>query len=78
MRGEVDFLLNDGMPLPALEVLKLVAPSMRVGAAVVTDNAGVFKADYREYVAWARDARNGFASTMLPFRSGAEYSVKLR
>jgi predicted O-methyltransferase YrrM len=75
--GEVDFMLNDGSPLPALDVLKLVAPALRPGAVVVTDNVGVFKADYRDYVAYVRDPRHGFASMTMPFRSGAEYSVRL-
>ena len=74
--GEVDFMLNDGMPLRALDVLKLVAPAMRAGAVVVTDNVGVFKADYRDYVAWVRDPSHGFASMSIPFRSGTEYSVR--
>ncbi|MGK3996554.1 O-methyltransferase [Sorangium sp. So ce1024] len=74
--GEVDFMLNDGMPLRALDVLKLVAPALRPGAVVVTDNVGVFKADYRDYVAYVRDPRHGFASMTVPFRSGTEYSVR--
>jgi predicted O-methyltransferase YrrM len=75
--GEVDFMLNDGSPLPALDVLKLVAPALRPGAVVVTDNVGIFKADYRDYVAYVRNPRHGFASMTMPFRSGAEYSVRL-
>ncbi|WP_437533192.1 class I SAM-dependent methyltransferase [Sorangium sp. So ce726] len=74
--GEVDFMLNDGFPLRALDVLKLVAPALRLGAVVVTDNVGVFKADYRDYVAYVRDPRHGFASMTVPFRSGTEYSVR--
>ncbi|WP_437782408.1 O-methyltransferase [Sorangium sp. So ce1097] len=74
--GEVDFMLNDGMPLRALDVLKLVAPALRPGAVVVTDNVGVFRADYRDYVAYVRDPRHGFASMTVPFRSGTEYSVR--
>jgi predicted O-methyltransferase YrrM len=74
--GEVDFMLNDGFPQRALDVLKLVAPALRAGAVVVTDNVGVFKADYRDYVAYVRDARHGFASMTVPFRSGTEYSVR--
>ncbi|WP_437591364.1 O-methyltransferase [Sorangium sp. So ce1000] len=74
--GEVDFMLNDGFPLRALDVLKLVAPALRPGAVVVTDNVGVFKADYRDYVAYVRDPRHGFASMTVPFRSGTEYSVR--
>ncbi|MBN8468897.1 class I SAM-dependent methyltransferase [Corallococcus exiguus] len=74
--GEVDFMLNDGFPVRALDVLKLVAPALRPGAVVVTDNVGVFKADYRDYVTWVRDPRHGFASMTVPFRSGTEYSVR--
>ncbi|NNB85002.1 methyltransferase [Corallococcus sp. AB032C] len=74
--GEVDFMLNDGFPVRALDVLKLVAPALRPGAVVVTDNVGVFKADYRDYVTWVRDPRHGFASMTIPFRSGTEYSVR--
>ena len=74
--GEVDFMLNDGFPLRALDVLKLVAPALRPGAVVVTDNVGIFKADYRDYVAYLRDPRHGFASMTIPFRSGTEYSVR--
>ncbi|WP_437572117.1 O-methyltransferase [Sorangium sp. So ce542] len=74
--GEVDFMLNDGFPLRALDVLKLVAPALRPGAVVVTDNVGVFRADYRDYVAYVRDPRHGFASMTVPFRSGTEYSVR--
>lgn len=57
-------------------MLKLVAPALRLGAVVVTDNVGVFKADYRDYVAYVRDPRHGFASMTVPFRSGTEYSVR--
>lgn len=74
--GEVDFMLNDGFPLRALDVLKIVAPAMRTGAVVVTDNVGAFRGDYRDYVAYVHDPRNGFASMSLPFRSGTEYSVR--
>jgi predicted O-methyltransferase YrrM len=74
--GQVDFMLNDGFPLRALDVLKLVAPALRPGAVVLTDNVGVFRADYRDYVAYLRDPKNGFASMSIPFRSGTEYSVR--
>ena len=74
--GEVDFMLNDGFPLRALDVLKVVAPAMRPGAVVITDNVGVFKADYRDYVTYVREPRNGFASMTVPFRVGTEYSVR--
>ena len=74
--GKVDFMLNDGFPLRALDVLKIVAPALRPGAAIVTDNVGLFKADYRDYVTYVRDPEHGFSSMTLPFRSGTEYSVR--
>ncbi len=74
--GPVDFLLNDGFPLYALDVLKLVAPKMRTGAVVVTDNVGMFKGDHVEYLAYVRDPTNGFASGNLAFKEDCELSVR--
>lgn len=73
---DVDLLLNDGFPMLALDIVKLVAPRMREGAVVLTDNVGMFKANYRDYLAFIRDPRNGFCSASIPFRSGTEYSVR--
>ncbi|PCC74976.1 Predicted O-methyltransferase YrrM [Nannocystis exedens] len=74
--GEVDFFLNDGFPMLALDILKLVAPHMRRGAVVLTDNVGHFRGNYREYVAYLREPRNGFQSMTMPIRAGTEYSVR--
>ncbi|MCY0994437.1 class I SAM-dependent methyltransferase [Nannocystis sp. ILAH1] len=76
IEGEVDFFLNDGFPMLALDILKLVAPRLRQGAVVLTDNVGHFRGNYREYVAYLRDPRNGFRSMTVPFRAGTEYSVR--
>ncbi|MEM9489466.1 MAG: class I SAM-dependent methyltransferase, partial [Myxococcota bacterium] len=74
--GDVDMLLNDGFTNLALDIVKLIAPQMRDGAVVITDNVGTFKANYRDYVAFMRDPRNGFNSVLVPFKSGTEYSVR--
>jgi predicted O-methyltransferase YrrM len=74
--GPVDLLLNDGFPEAALDVLKLVAPALRPGAVVITDNVGVMRGDYAGYVAWVRDPANGFVSVRVPFRAGTEMSVR--
>ena len=74
--GPVDFLLNDGFPAAALDVLRLVTPALRPGAVVITDNVGAMRADYAEYLAWLRDPANGFVSVELPFRAGTEMSVR--
>ncbi|MEM7100018.1 MAG: class I SAM-dependent methyltransferase [Pseudomonadota bacterium] len=73
----VDFLLNDGFPMLALDVLKLMTPNIRVGGIVMTDNVGTFKANYQDYVSFVRDPDNGYLSTLLPYKSGTEYSVKV-
>lgn len=74
--GEIDLLLNDGFPIFALDIVKLLAPRMRAGAVVITDNVGNFKANYREYLEYMHDPKNGFASVNVPYRSGTEYSVR--
>ncbi|KAI8809181.1 putative O-methyltransferase [Cladochytrium replicatum] len=73
----VDLLLNDGFPDAALDVLKIVAPKMRPGAVILTDNVGPFKPNYASYLEWVRNPENGFQSISLPFRGGTEYSVKM-
>jgi predicted O-methyltransferase YrrM len=72
----VDFLLNDGFPRYALEVLKLVAPKMRDGAVVFTDNVGMFKGDHVDYLAYVRDPRNGFCSGKLVLKEICALSVR--
>ncbi len=78
VEGPVDLLLNDGFPMLALEILKLVAPKMREGAVAVTYNVEVFKADYVDYITYVREPANGFRSMLVPFQDGLEYSVRMR
>jgi predicted O-methyltransferase YrrM len=73
----VDFMLNDGFPPSQLPVLRLVAPRLRVGAVVVTDNVGAFWANATAYLDWVRDPANGFASAMLEMKQGTELSVRV-
>jgi len=58
-------------------VLQLVTPRLRQGAVVVTDNVGLFPADYAEYTAWLRDPANGFCSSRLAMNEGTELSVRV-
>lgn len=74
---EVDMLLCDGFPPAMLPVLKIVAPRMREGAVVVSDNVGAFWADHDDFLAWVRDPANGFQSSMLKLNEGTELSVKV-
>jgi len=75
--GPVDLLLNDGFPPAMLPVLQLVAPHLRPGAIVVSDNVGAFWADHRAYLAWLRDPANGFQSALLAMNEGTELSVRV-
>lgn len=74
--ADIDFLLNDGFPMLALDIVKLLAPRMRSGAVVLTDDVGGLAGNFRDYVAWLRDPANGFESTLLPLKGGSEYSVR--
>jgi predicted O-methyltransferase YrrM len=74
--GPVDLLLNDGFPDAALGVHRLVAPAMRPGALVITDNVGLMPDEYAPYLAWLRDPANGFISVPVPFHGGTEMSVR--
>ncbi len=78
LSGPVDLFLNDGFPRAALDVLRVVTAQMRDGAVVVTDNVGLFPADYAAYVAWLRDPANGFVSGPLRMNEGTEMSVRVR
>jgi predicted O-methyltransferase YrrM len=78
LEGPVDFLLNDGFPQYALEVLKLCAPKLRAGAVVFADNVGMFKGDHADYLAYVRDPRNGFCSGSLELKEVCELSVRVR
>ncbi len=77
LEGPVDLLLCDGFPPAMLPVAKLVAPHIRPGGVVVSDNVGAFWADHTAFLGWIRDRANGFESTMLAMNEGTELSVKL-
>jgi len=73
----VDFLLNDGFSRFALPVLQHVAPHMRRGAVVVSDNVAIFPADHADYVEWVRNPANGFLSQRIALDRGTEFSVRV-
>jgi predicted O-methyltransferase YrrM len=77
LEGPIDFMLNDGFPPYALPVLELVAPRLRPGAVVVTDNVGAFRGDHAAYLEYVRNPANGFCSTLLAMNEGTEFSVRV-
>lgn len=74
--SDIDFLLNDGFPMLALDIVRLLAPRMRPGGVILTDDVGGLAGNFRDYVAWLRNPANGFESTLLPLKGGSEYSVR--
>ncbi|WP_273453049.1 O-methyltransferase [Nevskia ramosa] len=74
--GPIDFVLIDGFPDLALEVLQLLTPKLRCGAIVVADNLGTFKSALAGYAAHVRDPANGFTSLTLPWKGGTEFSIR--
>lgn len=73
---DIDFVLNDGFPMRALDIVKLLAPRMRPGGVVLTDDVGGFRGNYKDYLAYMRDRANGFDSMLIPLKGGTEYSVR--
>ena len=74
--GPVDFMLVDiwEVALPALE---RVAPQLRPGAIVATDNTGAFADSYRDYFEFLNDPKNRFRTLTLPYHGGLELSVRV-
>lgn len=74
--SDIDFVHNDGFPMRALDIVKLLAPRIRPGGVVLTDDVGGFRGNYKGYLAYMRDRVNGFDSMLIPLKSGTEYSVR--
>jgi len=74
--GPVDFFFNDGFPPLALQVTQIIAPLIRKGGIIFSDNVDMFKADYSDYLNYLRDQRNGFKSMLVGFSDPCEFSVK--
>jgi hypothetical protein len=51
--------------------MKLIAPQIRRGGLVMSDNGE------EDYLAYARDPANGFVSMSLPLKGSTELSVKV-
>ena len=74
--GPVDFMLVDIWIAMARPALELVAPHLRPGAIVVSDNTEQYRADYADYFAFIADPANRFRTMTLPFGGGFELSVR--
>lgn len=72
----IDLCLMDGFPPFSLEVFKLIAPKLRRGAIVISDDIPMNRELLAGYFAYLRDPQNGFRSVYLPLGDGTEISVK--
>jgi len=75
--GPVDLVLVDGWKDLYLPIIKMLAPRLRPGAVVLSDNIHTFKRTLAPYVAYMEDIKNGFQSVTLPLSDGLQYSVRL-
>jgi len=75
--GEVDLVLMDGWKDLYLPIIKILAPHIRAGGVVLSDNIRTFKKTLAPYVAYMEDPANGFQSVTLPLGDGMQYSVRL-
>lgn len=74
--GEVDMVLMDGWKNLYLPIIKILAPHLRPGAVVLSDNINTFKRTLAPYVAYMRSLTNGFQSVTIPLGEGLLYSVR--
>ena len=74
--GPVDFLLVDIWHV-ALDALELVAPALRPGAVVVTDNTIASAEGYAPYFEFLNDPANKLRTMTLPFTGGLEFTVRV-
>jgi predicted O-methyltransferase YrrM len=77
LEGPVDFLLLDIWTPLARPVLERVAPHLRAGAIVATDNTVKRRQEYGALLAYLGDPASGFITQTLPFDGGFEISVKV-
>ena len=75
--GEIDVLFLDGWKELYLDVLDLVWPNLRPGAAVLADDVTLFPDQLAPYLEYVRNPAHGLVSVLVPIGDGIEYSVKL-
>jgi predicted O-methyltransferase YrrM len=78
VRGPIDFMLLDIWTPMARPALELIAPHLRDGAVVVTDNTQQFREAYGDYFTFVHDPRNSLRTMTLPFEGGLEFTVRAR
>ena len=58
------------------EVVQLLAPRMRPGGVILTDDVGGFRGNYQTYLDYIRNRASGFDSMTISLGGRMEYSVR--
>lgn len=77
VEGPVDFVLFDVWGHVVRPVLDLLAPHLRSGAVICTDNTGGARQGYADLFEVIGDPGRGFGTMTLPFDGGFEMTVKV-
>ncbi|MFD8619196.1 class I SAM-dependent methyltransferase [Streptomyces sp. DSS69] len=75
LEAPVDFLFLDGWKNLCLPVLQLLEPHLAPGTLVVADDVELH--ELAPYLAYVRDAANGYHSVTFPVEDGLEISCRL-
>lgn len=76
IEGPIDFVLMDIWAEMARPAIELIAPHLRPGAIIVTDNTARVRHAYQAFFEFIEDPANGFSTMTLPFEGGLELTVK--
>lgn len=77
IEGPVDFVLMDIWTEMARPAIELIAPHLRLGAVIVTDNTARVRHAYQGFFEFIEDPARGFKTMTLPFEGGLELTVKV-
>jgi predicted O-methyltransferase YrrM len=73
---EVDLLLLDGWKPLYLPLLKQLEPALTPGCLIIADDVISLAAKLAPYLAYVRDATNGYVSCEIPVDDGVELSIR--
>jgi predicted O-methyltransferase YrrM len=73
---EIDLLLLDGWKPLYLPLLKQLEPALTPGCLIIADDVILLSAKVAPYLAYVRDAANGYVSCEIPLDDGLELSIR--
>jgi len=73
---ELDLLLLDGWKPLYLPLLKQLEPALSPGCVVIADDVISLVSKVGPYLAYVRDAKNGYVSCEIPLDDGIELSIR--